>query len=180
MIKEKIFEQITYTLPAYWASMLINDDQSGLDDKEEKALNNWMKSNKKSLGDGYWSLDDDSQNFEKYHDARDFVLACDCCSFIWNKLVAQTTKALSDKNTDQVRAFLCSLYYKELEITTLQIDSVMSAIETEIKDIEARGLYDKRFNVSKNISVLVYKSRNFEVHVNIEGKISTYEDFKRS
>ncbi len=87
-------------------------------------------------------------------------------------------KPLSDANEKEVRKFLIATY-KEVGILNLQIDSVISAINTDIRDIEAKGFYDKRFNVSKNISVLVYKNRNFEVHVNIEKKISTYQDFKR-
>ena len=79
-------KEIKYTLPSYWASALINNDSSGLDNKEKEALNNWMISNEKSLGDGYWSLDDDSPSFEKSHDASDFVLSCDCFEFIWNKM----------------------------------------------------------------------------------------------
>ena len=168
------YKEIKYTLPNYWASALINNDSSGLNDKEKDDLNKWLKSNKKTLGNGYWSLDDGSASFSKHHDASDLVLSCDCFEFIWNKI----NKALSDKNSMQVQNFLTSLY-EGLEIMTLQIKSVMSAIDHEIMEIETKGFYDKRFNVSKNISVLVYKSRNFEVHVNIEGKISTYQDFKR-
>ena len=35
----------TYTLPAHWASALINDDSSGMSDDEIDALNNWYESN---------------------------------------------------------------------------------------------------------------------------------------
>lgn len=100
-----------------------------------------------------------------------------CCEKC-NEQPAVDNKFLSVKNFLQVQNFLTSLY-EGLGIMTLQTKSVMSAIETEIKEIEAKGLFDKRFNVSKNISVLVCKSRNFEVYVSIEGKISTYESFKR-
>lgn len=32
----------TYTLPAYWASALINGDYSGLEDGEEDEINAWL------------------------------------------------------------------------------------------------------------------------------------------
>jgi hypothetical protein len=35
-------------LPIYWASALINDDWSGLDDRDEQDLKDWLESN--SLG----------------------------------------------------------------------------------------------------------------------------------
>ena len=33
----------TYKLPAYWASALINADYSGMEDSEEKELNEWLE-----------------------------------------------------------------------------------------------------------------------------------------
>ena len=36
-------ETETYILPAYWASALINNDWSGMDDQEEQELNNWLE-----------------------------------------------------------------------------------------------------------------------------------------
>lgn len=35
---------LTYELPAYWASALINGDYSGLDSAETKQLNEWLES----------------------------------------------------------------------------------------------------------------------------------------
>lgn len=32
-----------YTLPSYWASALVNADTSGLTDKEESELNQWLE-----------------------------------------------------------------------------------------------------------------------------------------
>lgn len=46
----------TYKLPAYWASALINGDYSGLNDAEEKQINNWLDSHKKE-GCRMWCLD---------------------------------------------------------------------------------------------------------------------------
>jgi hypothetical protein len=37
---------VTYTLPAYWASYLINGDASGLDDGEQQQIDRWMRNNR--------------------------------------------------------------------------------------------------------------------------------------
>lgn len=66
--------------------------------------------------------------------------------------------------------------YAEAGIQGLQIDSVMSAIDEELTAIKEKEMYDKRFNISKYISVLLYKSGNFEVHIG-RPEISTYESF---
>ncbi len=34
-----------FTLPAYWASTLINGDSSGLSDEEEREINEWLEDN---------------------------------------------------------------------------------------------------------------------------------------
>lgn len=34
---------VTYTLPAYWASYLINGDPSGLEDGEQAQIDRWMR-----------------------------------------------------------------------------------------------------------------------------------------
>ena len=36
-----------FTLPAYWASALINDDWTDLDDTEEKEIKDWIAKTKK-------------------------------------------------------------------------------------------------------------------------------------
>lgn len=36
----------TYTLPAYWASALINDDNSGMEDQDILDMQNWLETNK--------------------------------------------------------------------------------------------------------------------------------------
>ena len=35
----------TYTLPAYWASALVNNDRTGLDHRERAALDQWLRDN---------------------------------------------------------------------------------------------------------------------------------------
>jgi hypothetical protein len=68
------------TLPAHWASALINGDFSGLDDSEAAALDAWQTA---ATAEGYGECLGVSEEsaFYKYHDARAFVLACDCSDF---------------------------------------------------------------------------------------------------
>lgn len=35
-------EMTNYTLPAHWASALINDDRTGLEDDDERELDSWL------------------------------------------------------------------------------------------------------------------------------------------
>lgn len=44
-----------FTLGSWWASALINGDYSGLNDKEEKQLNDWLNYVHNSYGDGHWN-----------------------------------------------------------------------------------------------------------------------------
>ena len=74
-------------LPDFWASSIINNDNSGLEEKEIEKLNDFIE---------YWSEDiyieradipsDENgcieTHFMKYHDATNLgVLACDCCEY---------------------------------------------------------------------------------------------------
>ena len=76
-------------LPDFWASALINQDYSGLEEKEIEKLNDFIE---------YWQEDlfissanipsDENAYFEshfmKYHDAERFgILACNCCEYIF-------------------------------------------------------------------------------------------------
>lgn len=63
-----------FTLPAHWASALINDDRSGMSDEEEIALTHWLEANPEVGGCIGCSSEPVSR---VYHDAMD-VLACDC------------------------------------------------------------------------------------------------------
>jgi hypothetical protein len=73
-------ETITYRLPACWASALINDDTSGLEDADKAQLDAFM------AGEGLtWPLDvGEEEFFCKYHDAQPYgVLACDCLDYVF-------------------------------------------------------------------------------------------------
>ena len=79
--------------------------------------------------------------------------------------------------TTQIKNWLLNEYASVGK--NLQIDSVMGAISDTIKEIKEKQLFDKRINVSKNISVLVYESGTVEVHISIDGVLSTYSSFKQ-
>lgn len=67
----------TYILPAHWASALINDDYTGLDDDEQLALESWSTSGNW----GYCVGVEGEPEFTQWHDARPEVLPCDCLRF---------------------------------------------------------------------------------------------------
>lgn len=67
----------TYELPAFWASALINDDWTRLEDEDESALKAWLK----DVKPGYCVDVSDETFFTKWHDAQEYVLACDCLVF---------------------------------------------------------------------------------------------------
>lgn len=75
----------TYKLPAHWASALINDDQSGLDDDDAAALDRFT-AHMTAVHGRCWPLTcDDDAGFETYHDARQFgVLACDTLTYYFD------------------------------------------------------------------------------------------------
>lgn len=65
----------TYILPAYWASALINDDRSGMEDTDEKELTKWLlKENP-----GYCVGCSDEPYFAHRNDATN--LGCDVLEF---------------------------------------------------------------------------------------------------
>lgn len=67
----------TYTLPAFWACALINADESGMEDADIQAMNEWLDTEKP----GYCLDCSEESFFTKWHDASEFVLACDCLEF---------------------------------------------------------------------------------------------------
>ena len=75
----------TYTLPAYWATALINDDTSGFEYEDEKPFQAFCAYMLSAHGNN-WPLDcsEDAQ-FMTHHDARRFgVLACDVLNFTFD------------------------------------------------------------------------------------------------
>lgn len=77
----KKIKTVIYTLPAFWACPLINGDESGLTEKESEALQAWQESEAVGACVGV------SENpfFDAFHNARDFVLPCECLDFEFYK-----------------------------------------------------------------------------------------------
>jgi hypothetical protein len=67
----------TYMLPEFWASAILNDDLSGMSDEDVEQFNAWMKKFKP----GYCVAVLEDPEFLRYHDARGYVLACNCIEF---------------------------------------------------------------------------------------------------
>ena len=71
-------ETLTYTLPSFWAVYLINDDPSGMEDEEIKAVDEWIR-NMELPAPADCSED---SNFTQWHDAIDvYPYATDCSEY---------------------------------------------------------------------------------------------------
>jgi len=76
---------IQLTLPIHWASPLINSDESGLDDLEQAALDEFVADMVNDYGKCICidALLEDAV-FTSYHDANAYgILACDCAIFVF-------------------------------------------------------------------------------------------------
>ncbi len=68
---------VEITAPSHWASYLINDDASGLEDDEQAQCDAWIEA--EGLGA---PVDCKDAGFIHYHGARQFCpLASDCCTY---------------------------------------------------------------------------------------------------
>ena len=76
-----------YELPAYWASALINGDESGLTEEDEKPFDSFVHYMIAVHGQ-CWCVDvsdDESGNFKRWHDATEFGgLPCDVATFTFD------------------------------------------------------------------------------------------------
>jgi hypothetical protein len=73
---------VSYTLPEHWASALINGDDTGLDDRETKALDFFVEYMVEKHGACRCLDVSGESDFKKYHDAREYgVLACTVSEF---------------------------------------------------------------------------------------------------
>ena len=71
------FETYTLTAPSHWASYLINDDCSGMDNDDIEACDSWVN----WLGLGA-PTDCADEGFVTWHDARKFSpYAADCSTY---------------------------------------------------------------------------------------------------
>ena len=75
-----------YTLPDFWASALINDDATGLTDEEHEQLNDWLLQAKP----GVCINVSDEPEFVQGHDARGYVLACNCLTITFQEVPNET------------------------------------------------------------------------------------------
>lgn len=71
-----------YKLPSFWASALINCDESGMSDKDIEQMELWLEKNSPGYCIG---VSDDESEFVTYHDASQNILACDCFTFYFQK-----------------------------------------------------------------------------------------------
>lgn len=76
---------VTLTLPAFWASYLINGDATGLDDAEQAAVDSWLVDQIADIA-GFnpncLSCSDYAE-FTAAHDAIGYALPCECLEFIF-------------------------------------------------------------------------------------------------
>ena len=60
-----------FTLPAYWASALVNADYSGLKDSEVKEINEWVRKTREPGHNLYCLGTDGNEWFKQRNDAND-------------------------------------------------------------------------------------------------------------
>ena len=76
-------------LPDFWASAIINNDESGLEDEDIEKLNDFIEYWKDDIYISSADIPSDENaciesHFMKYHDAQMFgILACNCCEYIF-------------------------------------------------------------------------------------------------
>lgn len=81
MITRATDQTVSYTLPAFWASAIVNNDRSGMSVEEIEALAHWRATHPE-LGN---CLDcTDEAGFRWRHDAWPEVLGCDCLVYIFD------------------------------------------------------------------------------------------------
>lgn len=64
----KTINTITYKLPSYWASYLINGDASGLEDNEQEQIDAWTERQRKSANTSLFSCADCSEPYFSWCD----------------------------------------------------------------------------------------------------------------
>lgn len=72
-------DAISFTLPSTWASYLINNDASGLEEDDLTACNKWLEHNQMPM-----PVDCTDVGFVKWHDAYGlFPYASDCQEYVF-------------------------------------------------------------------------------------------------
>jgi len=75
-----IIETTTLLLPDFWSVALFYGDYSGMDDREELELNQWLTNNPEFKTPPVSASD--TPEFTPFHDAEG-VLPCDCLTYVW-------------------------------------------------------------------------------------------------
>ena len=72
------FDTLTLALPGHWLPAVINDDMSGLDESETRALTRWVQDMHREFGAFHIGATSD-EFFARWHDAAEYgVPACMC------------------------------------------------------------------------------------------------------
>jgi len=79
-------------------------------------------------------------------------------------------------NTDAIKEFLLSEYHKA-GVKNLQIDAIVGAIETSIKEAIDSKTYDEELRISKNISIDCFDDGKVSLHIDRQELTST-KDFE--
>jgi hypothetical protein len=75
----------TKILPEHWGCALINGDETGLNDADQKALDAFVDDMIEKYGRCWAVSCDDEPSFMRYHDAEPYgVRACDCLEFTFD------------------------------------------------------------------------------------------------
>ncbi|ARB05737.1 hypothetical protein [Synechococcus virus S-ESS1] len=81
-----MIEVTTATAPAVWASLLVNGDDSGLDQEDAEAAKAWELSLAPWRIVGIDDSEDAPGGFMRWHDAAEFCpLAADCVAYVLHK-----------------------------------------------------------------------------------------------
>lgn len=78
-----MIKTVTYTLPTYWASSLVNDDPTGLTDEDERSIEDFFADNPNlhcvDISEDY--------EFARWHDATPYgVPACEVSQYTFQVL----------------------------------------------------------------------------------------------
>lgn len=81
------FEKLELTAPSAWASYLINGDASGLNDGEERDIDQWLDHCAPAWGVPV-DVSEESE-FRKYHSASMWVGGADCVTYLFMRPIAR-------------------------------------------------------------------------------------------
>lgn len=77
-ITHKVIGHDIFLLPEHWASALVNADESGMSEEEIAEMNAWLAERPEL---GLCVNVSGEPEFSHYHDAREWVLPCNCVTY---------------------------------------------------------------------------------------------------